>query len=903
MSSANQPEDKGLPSHRPWIERARAQVENLKTMGQSGELQGLELSGSYEIIERVGRGGMGTVYLGRQTAPIRRRVAIKVIRRGMDSEEVLARFESERQALALMNHPSVAQVYDAGVTKDGRPYFVMEYVDGDRITEYCDRNRLSLNERIALFQKVCHGVQHAHQKGIIHRDIKPSNILVVEHEGEPTPKIIDFGIARAADPDTKGAVTQIGQIVGTLEYMAPEQLDAGRADIDTRVDVYALGVLLYELLTGSHPFSRDDLRDAGRLEIERVIREKDPPIPSACIRRLGSEAVAVAQDRQTTTGMLISQLARDLDWVVLSALEKNRDRRYDSPSALAADLGRFLRHEPLEKGPPSTAYRIKKFLRRNKAVAAGVGSVFIVLVAGVVVSSVYALQVQRANKANRLLSAESSAQAARMVAQRGRWADVIEWADRAIAQGYADPTEMCLQKVRAWDQFYKRGKCIAELERLIQLPDSKLGTHKGEIQLWRGVYALWVPLDGESGAELIKNAIELGLPPADEAFANAVVAQSLPETIEYSRQALQLDPFHYRASLMLGTAVMFNGDPRGAIRHFKSTLAKFPDDPSAWVGIAICRALDGDQEGMMDALGNIGPPFDKKLLQKLGAAFSAVPMALRYADSLDPAAPASPARFANALMAILPNLMAIVSGLGDVEGQDTVLPDPNLVPPPVAAAWWPTVNAVAATFFGNFDAARAQLEPAMQVFDDGFPRFLYARCLLSEDRFEEAADMAWYAATKPSMIKTPRRAIYLALSAELERAEPEAPRVIQFLKAFADLEHLTADTQATNAATALRFGENELARRLAVRGLREFPSHGRLLRVLAEAEFARGAYGPAVAAAQAALNATPSNKDAALLLQKARSMLGHVGPPREADGSVDEARKHSPQALVKPRYD
>jgi len=326
------------------------------------------LIGPYKILRELGRGGMGVAYLADQQKPVRRQVALKLIKWGMDTEQVIARFQAERQALALMNHPNIARVFDAGATPEGRPFFAMEFVDGVPITRYCDQNRLTTAERLDLFRQVCEGVQHAHQKGIIHRDLKPSNILVTLIDGNPVPKIIDFGVAKATSQRlTENTIfTELGQLVGTPEYMSPEQADLAVVDIDTRTDVYSLGVVLYELLAGALPFESSRLRQAGFDEIRRIIREEEPPKPSTKISGSGAASDEWARSRRTNAGSLARQLSGDLDWITLKALDKAPNRRYASPGELAADIERHLRHEPVFASPPSAAYRVRKFVRRHR---------------------------------------------------------------------------------------------------------------------------------------------------------------------------------------------------------------------------------------------------------------------------------------------------------------------------------------------------------------------------------------------------------------------------------------------------------------------------------------------------------------------------------------------------------
>ena len=338
--------------------------------------------GPYKLLEQIGEGGMGTVYMVEQTAPLHRMVALKVIKPGMDSRQVLARFEAERQALALMDHPNIARVLDAGATEQGRPYFVMELVKGIPITQFCDVRRLTPRERLELAIPVCQAVQHAHQKGVIHRDLKPSNVLIGLYDGVPVPKVIDFGVAKATGQKLTEATlfTGVGAVVGTPEYMSPEQAQLDNLDIDTRSDVYALGVLLYELLTGTTPLNRKRLKEAAVLEVLRVIREEEPPRPSM---RLSStvELPSIAACRNIEPRRLSSLVRGELDWIVMKALEKDRNRRYETASSLAMDLRRYLDDEPVQACPLSAGYRLRKFARRNKAAFAVASFAALALVA------------------------------------------------------------------------------------------------------------------------------------------------------------------------------------------------------------------------------------------------------------------------------------------------------------------------------------------------------------------------------------------------------------------------------------------------------------------------------------------------------------------------------------------
>jgi non-specific serine/threonine protein kinase/serine/threonine-protein kinase len=393
--------------------------EDNSTETYAGPASPLQTLGNYRLVHKIGEGGMGEVYRAEQLRPVRRVVALKLIKLGMDTRDVVARFESERQALALMNHPCIARVFDAGATAQGRPYFVMEYVQGVPITKYCDTHRLTVTERLELMIKVCEGVQHAHQKGIIHRDIKASNILIGFQDGKPTPKIIDFGVAKATDQrlSEHSLHTALGQMIGTPEFMSPEQAEMSGLDIDVRTDIYSLGVLLYLLLVGTFPFDR---RDPGRSSLEqfrRRLREEEPPKPSARMSALGDAATAPAHARRMDVRTLRRALRGDLDWITMKALEKDRTRRYSSASELASDIASHLKHEPVSASPPGTAYRMGKFVRRHRVGVAATGFVLLALITGVIGTSIGMIRAIRAERGARQAEqqAERDAEAARRV--------------------------------------------------------------------------------------------------------------------------------------------------------------------------------------------------------------------------------------------------------------------------------------------------------------------------------------------------------------------------------------------------------------------------------------------------------------------------------------------------------
>ena len=374
-----------------WVSRLASEPDANGLPGQAAEgntpiAEGLGTRiGNHKLLQKIGEGGCGVVYMAEQEKPIRRRVALKIIKLGMDTKSVIARFEAERQALAMMDHPNIARVYEAGATDTGRPYFVMELVRGIKITDYADQNHLATSQRLDLFIRICQAIQHAHQKGIIHRDIKPSNILVTLHDGLPVPKVIDFGIAKAIEVrlTDKTLFTGYEQMIGTPAYMSPEQAEMSGLDVDTRSDIYSLGVLLYELLTGRPPFDPQKLVQNGLEEMRRTLREREPQRPSTMVTTLqGEELTAVARQHGAEPPKLISILKGDLDWIVMKALEKDRRRRYETANGLAMDIERYLHNEPVIARPPSRFYRFQKSVRRNKVVFGAGAAVLLALLAG-----------------------------------------------------------------------------------------------------------------------------------------------------------------------------------------------------------------------------------------------------------------------------------------------------------------------------------------------------------------------------------------------------------------------------------------------------------------------------------------------------------------------------------------
>jgi WD40 repeat protein/tRNA A-37 threonylcarbamoyl transferase component Bud32 len=476
--------------------------------------------GRYKLLEKIGEGGMAVVYMAEQDKPLRRRVALKIIKLGMDTKQVIARFEAERQALAMMDHPNIAKVFDAGATETGRPYFVMELVRGVSIAEYCDTNKLNTQQRLDLFISVCNAVHHAHQKGIIHRDIKPSNIMVTLHDGEPVPKIIDFGIAKATNQrfTEQTVFTRYAEMIGTPEYMSPEQAEMSGLDVDTRTDIYSLGVVLYELLTGVLPFDPGALRSAGLGEIRRIIREEEPPRPSTRLSTLGEEAKKIAESRRTDIATLARRLHSELEWIPLKAMRKDRTRRYRSASELADDIQNYLDGNPLLAGPESAMYRVKKFVWRHAGVVATVLLMAAVITLGFAVSTTMYFRAEHARQKETIARAQAQ-QAQANEAQLRRQAEAKELTMRQLA--YASDMSLAQQALAMND--------LGRARRLLE--DHRPAPGELDLRGWEWRY-LWQECRSDSISELCRypnSAYSVAYSPDGKVLAVAGLIQNFVE--------------------------------------------------------------------------------------------------------------------------------------------------------------------------------------------------------------------------------------------------------------------------------------------------------------------------------------------------------------------------------------
>ena len=581
-----------------------------------------ETIGHYRLLRKVGEGGMGEVYEAEQERPVRRRAAIKIIKWGMDTKEVVARFESERQALALMDHPNVAKVFEAGATEQGRPYFVMEFVKGVPITDYCDTHRLATDDRLALFTTVCEAVQHAHQKGIIHRDIKPSNILVAVQDDRAVPKIIDFGVAKATSQrlTERTVFTELGQWIGTPEYMSPEQAEMTGLDIDTRTDVYSLGIVLYELLVGAQPFEGSTLRDAGLDEMRRRIREDEPPRPSTRVSSLGVGSDVAVKRRRPDVASLARELKGDLDWIVMKAIDKDRTRRYPTPMDLADDVQRHLRNEPVEASPPSAVYRFQKFVRRNRLIVAAATVVFIVLLAGIIGTTVGLVRAQR------------EAEAARQVVQ---FMSGIFWGMNPGAPSQqASSIEGVLDSGAARIDRELGGQPLvaAELKTIIGQVYTGLGHHKKARPLLEDALAIRLEILGDDHADVARslflvanNHLNLGNPAAAKPLLESVLA------IDEERYG----PHSGAAGVTLGLLAIADwrlGEFHQALETCDRAIANLErsagTDSTQYADVLIYKLIILREFGELDAAESLGRQAQEIYSKALGEDHVAVGMAM-----------------------------------------------------------------------------------------------------------------------------------------------------------------------------------------------------------------------------------------------------------------------------------
>ena len=583
------------------------------------DMTGTEI-GRYKLLEKIGEGGMATVYMAEQRHPICRRVALKIIKLGMDTKQVIARFEAERQALAMMDHPNIATVLDAGATEAGRPYFVMELVRGLPITKFCDANNLTTRERLELFVSVCHAVQHAHQRGIIHRDIKPSNVLVTLHDGKPVPKVIDFGIAKALNQrlTEKTIFTRYSQMIGTPQYMSPEQAEMSGLDVDTRTDVFSLGVLLYELLTGRTPFDSEYLLSKGYGEMQRIIREEEPIRPSTKITTLGEALTDVAKHRRVAPEALRRLMRGDLDWIVMKTLEKDRTRRYETVHSLAEDVERHLRNEPITASSPGTIYRLQKFLRRNRTKVVTWSAVAVIVVGLLFVPGAYMrfrTERRRSDDLRRIALVED-------LVTSGDYERALAEVEPLLSSRFVGP-EAGLLNARVLLELQSPDAGVEQLHKLLN--------ERSEIAANAHYLLARIYLESAARDPHLKDKAEIHLqhgeqllPRTAQAYLlRAVVAQTVEGTLRWLEEALQLDPANYDARRARALTCLALGEYREMETEASVMIGSQPKNPAGYSLRAIARRelslAQNDGELLSKAVADhnraigLTPPHDSRL--------------------------------------------------------------------------------------------------------------------------------------------------------------------------------------------------------------------------------------------------------------------------------------------------
>ncbi len=800
--------------------------------------------GSCVLRSQIGQGGMGSVYLAEQSHP-RRQVAVKLIRPGAASARQLRRFEFEADVLGRLEHANIARIYEAGYADLGagpQPYFVMELVSGVPLTQHAQGARrdappaspLSTRQRLELFAQVADAVHHAHQKGVIHRDLKPANILVTD---AAQAKVLDFGVARTVDAECRMTTleTDVGQLVGTLQYMSPEQVSGDPAQVDTRSDIYALGVVLYELLTGRLPYV---MSNPLVPMIVRIIREEEP----------------------TRLSRIDRSLRGDVETIVEKTLDKDKQRRYASASDLAEDIRRYLRHEPILARPASAVYQFRKFARRNKALVAGVSAVFAAIVLGMIgtligLSRAVAAEklagaaafraeqqqlkaeqaTEKALSANAELTGalqEVSAVTLRLALERGDWSTAMRQVEEALRNGWGDPIELRLTRVRCLDALQRYDDAVAECEALLDEVGSD-GPHTGAVRLWLGELLMMDPIRNSDGNELIAEALTYELSEADRSYAEALAADSMPVLIAKLERTLAVDPFHNRARALLGIGAALSGQVEYAQRQFAIGAALSPEDPVAQMGLAMVAAFRGDEAAALDAVrrATTRQPEFHDVLREIVSILADVNHFLREFElgDLDAAN-----RFVAELLARATPLSAQLRTFRGGGLTDATASAVFKFPPAIGKTWGVVANiSIQQLAFGTFEPdGVAQLEHATANNPEGLMTFAAGKTLLvrgGPEHREAAIRLLWKASEAPSLLPIGDHALLAVVTARVDDCvseqtsridEAERARLRDAIMHLFSTGRCAPNVSVLLAYVATALGDSDLAHWIAAETLR-----------------------------------------------------------------------------------
>lgn len=791
--------------------------------------------GPYVIRRHLSSGGMGSVYLAARADDFTQQAAIKLIKGEFVSAEMVLRFRHERQVLAALNHPNIAHLLDGGTTEDGKPFFIMEFIEGQPLDRYCAKQHFDVRARLKLFTTICAAIQYAHQRAVIHRDLKPGNILVT-HDGQP--KVLDFGIARVTDPNLRltDLSTEAGRPIGTPAYMSPEQA-IGDPLLDVRSDVYALGVICYELLTGRLPH---DLKNRSIPERLRIITEQTP----------------------TPLRSVSPTLSSDLETIVSKAIEKDRDRRYPSVAELKDDVERFLSDKPIQARHPSKWYRFRKSAQRNKVLVGGIAMTLLMFVFGSIGTAWFAAKaIARGNESRRLLAA-SYADAAKLAVQRGQWDVSLESYDRALEAGYPDSIGMRLDKAKALFAINQIEKAEREAEALVR--DGAPG-HEADLLLLRG--DLLLGRDNARALPLLRRAIDLGLKEkGDEEYARAFLAQTSPEAVEYLRRAAELQPAHPRAGAMLVVMLALLGKFTEAQARLDAVRALYPNELNVLWLQAVLHTLRGDipsAEAQLDAMGSRLPKEDRKALLFAGKAISTLHASAELSET---------------------DFLLLFKGLGNepldrllgLLGMRTVLSgSKEEITSPIHMLPLPPILHEAFTDFlrglqqvaagGNQKDAIAAMERAVQIHPEGTLYYILSLVLFTDYQMEQAEGIAIKAAELDGILPIRARALYVAATAEAYLGSPKIAkpdlekrkRSVVTLRKVLQYGTLRPDQYEIGVKLARNAGELDLARNLLAEWERKWPNDAMPLFIRAEAEWNAGNYLAACLAAQKVLEIQP----------------------------------------------